>query len=79
MGFMDPTLALMQMCDIGQVTKVLSLPTCLPSSLSFFLSFFVFLGLNLQHMEVPGLGDRIRDAAAILRHTHSKAGPELHL
>ena len=72
---MDPTLALMQMCDIGQVTKVLSLPTCLPSS----LSFFVFLGLNLQYMEVSGLRDRIRDAAASLRHTHSKAGPELHL
>ena len=40
-----------------------------------FLFFFkIFLGLHLQHMEVPRLGDQIGAAAAGLYHSHSNVG-----
>lgn len=41
----------------------------------FFLSFFK--GLHPWHKEVPGLG--IKSNLAGLPHSHSNAGPELHL
>ena len=43
----------------------------------FFVGFFFFcfLGLELQHMEVPKLGV----IAASLDHSHSNTGSELHL
>ena len=39
------------------------------------LTFF-FLGLHLQHMDVPRLGV---ESAANLRHSHSNAGSKLSL
>ena len=42
-------------------------------------SFIVFLGLHLQHMEVPRLGVQIGTAAAGLYHSHSNSGSKLHL
>ena len=41
-----------------------------------FLGIFVFLGLHLQHMEVPRLGGLIRAVAAGLRQSHSNTGSE---
>ena len=38
--------------------------------------FFVFLGLNLWHMEVPTLGGLIGAVAASLHHSHSNARSE---
>ena len=46
--------------------------------LSFFF-FLVFLGLHLQHMEVPRLGGLIGAVATGLHHSHSNVGSELHL
>ena len=40
------------------------------------LGFFVFLGLQVQHMEVPRLGAKSATAAS-LHHSHSNVGSEL--
>ena len=45
----------------------------------FFFWSFVFLGLHLQHVEVPRLGGLIRAVAAGLHHGHSNARSELRL
>ena len=41
--------------------------------------FFFFLGLHLQHMEVPRLGDQTGAAAASLHHCHGNARSNMHL
>ena len=41
---------------------------------SFFLFAFVFLGLHLQHMEIPRLGVELE-----LHHSHSNVGSKPHL
>ena len=43
------------------------------------LFFFVFLGPNLQHMEVSRLEGRIGAVAASLHHSHSNTGSEPRL
>ena len=49
------------------------------SPLSLFKIFYLFfLGLHLQHMEVPRLGGRIRAAPAGLHHSHSNTGSLTH-
>ena len=46
---------------------------------SSFFYFLFYLGLLLQHIEIPRLGDLIRATAAGLCHSHSNARSELHL
>ena len=41
--------------------------------------FFFFLGLHLQHIDVPRLRGQIGASAASLHHSHNNTGSELHL
>ena len=45
----------------------------------FFIFLFFCLSRATPIMEVPWLGVQIGAAAAVLRHSHSSAGSELHL
>ena len=50
---------------------ILSFTTYKLSSVIFFYSFFFFLGLCLQHMEVPRLGTESELQLLALHHSHS--------
>ena len=47
-------------------------------SFSSFILFFSFLGLHLQHMEVPQARGQIGAVAASLCHSHSNTGSSIY-